>query len=139
MCHQQVYKRFPDWTATGLGFSDLVLLNVPSGAQVVPVHTYQTINHGVEPQANALGANNTCGACHSVGGMTGGPARMDLKGQLGYAVSTTIGWTANATTATSTCSNSCHSSKSASFTSLHSRSQHVNAGCRACHSQITGR
>ena len=27
-CHQEVYKRFPDWTETGLGFSDLILLNV---------------------------------------------------------------------------------------------------------------
>ncbi|HSD61214.1 MAG TPA: hypothetical protein VLC55_10215, partial [Burkholderiales bacterium] len=111
---------------------------LPSPAEAVAVHTYQTINHGVEPQANALGVNNTCGACHNVGGMTGGPARMDLKGQLGYRVRTTINWTANAS-GTSTCDPSCHGSNSASFTSLHSRSQHVSAGCNACHDQITGR
>jgi hypothetical protein len=28
MCHQEVYKRFPDWTAAGLGFSDFSLLNL---------------------------------------------------------------------------------------------------------------
>ncbi len=28
MCHQDAYKRFPDWTANGYGFSDLTLLNM---------------------------------------------------------------------------------------------------------------
>jgi hypothetical protein len=111
---------------------------LPSGAQVVPVHSYPTVNHGVDISTKALGVGNACGNCHSVNGLTGGPARMDLKGQLGYRVSTAIRWTVNAT-GTSTCSPSCHGSKSASFTSLHSRSQHVSAGCRACHDQITGR
>ena len=27
-CHQEVYKRFPDWTATGQGFTDFSLLNL---------------------------------------------------------------------------------------------------------------
>ena len=45
--------------------------------ELVPVHTYQTINHGVEPDDNAL----ACGQCHS--SMSGGPVRMDLE-QLGY-------------------------------------------------------
>jgi hypothetical protein len=110
----------------------------PVGSDVVAVHTYQTLNHGVEPQANSLGVNSACGTCHSVNGMSGGPARMDLKGQLGYAVSSSIGWTVN-TSGTSTCSNSCHGSKSASFVSFHERSQHIQRGCSSCHSQITGR
>jgi hypothetical protein len=44
----------------------------------VPVHTYQTINHGVEDEDNAL----ACGACHA--SLSGGPVRMDLQGALGY-------------------------------------------------------
>jgi hypothetical protein len=45
---------------------------------VVPVHTYQTINHGVEPSTSAL----ACGQCHdSLGAET---PRMDLQGELGY-------------------------------------------------------
>ena len=48
--------------------------------KLVEVHTFQTLNHGVEPSANAL----SCGACHA--SLAGGtPVRMDLKGQLGYA------------------------------------------------------
>ncbi len=31
-CHQEVYKRYPDWTASGQGFSDLMLLNVAEDA-----------------------------------------------------------------------------------------------------------
>jgi len=46
--------------------------------EVVQVHTYQTINHGVEVASNAL----ECGACHS--SYSGGPLRMDLQGELGY-------------------------------------------------------
>ena len=46
---------------------------------VVPVHTFQTINHGVEPEDNAL----SCGACHA--SKSGGQeVRLDLKGTLGY-------------------------------------------------------
>jgi len=44
----------------------------------VTVHTYQTINHGVEDHDNAL----DCGACHA--SEEGGPLRMDLQGDLGY-------------------------------------------------------
>ena len=47
---------------------------------LVPVHTYQTINHGVEPSDNAL----RCGQCHDSLGV--GAPRMDLQGQLGYAL-----------------------------------------------------
>jgi hypothetical protein len=42
--------------------------------RLVDVHTYQTINHGVEPAGAAL----TCDSCH------GPEARMDLQGELGY-------------------------------------------------------
>ena len=45
--------------------------------EIVPVHTYQTINHGVEAADSAL----ACGQCHVSGG---GQARMDLQGELGY-------------------------------------------------------
>jgi len=34
---------------------------MPRNVTVVPVHTYQTINHGVEREDNAL----ACGACHN--------------------------------------------------------------------------
>ncbi len=44
----------------------------------VPVHTYQTINHGVEDHDNAL----RCGQCHP--SLAGGPPRMALKTDLGY-------------------------------------------------------
>jgi hypothetical protein len=46
--------------------------------EVVGVHSFQSINHGVEVHDNAL----ECGACH--GSLSGGPVRMDLKGELGY-------------------------------------------------------
>jgi hypothetical protein len=46
--------------------------------EIVGVHTYQSINHGVEPEDNAL----ECGACHA--SLSGGPLRMDLTGALGY-------------------------------------------------------
>jgi hypothetical protein len=45
---------------------------------IVPVHTFQTISHGVEPADNAL----ECGACHSDYG--GGSVRMNLQADLGY-------------------------------------------------------
>jgi hypothetical protein len=44
---------------------------------LVAVHTFQTINHTVEPTYNAL----ECGQCHDV--YSGGPVRMDLV-SLGY-------------------------------------------------------
>jgi hypothetical protein len=53
-------------------------MELPAGIEVVAVHTFQTINHGVEPKGRALG----CGACHASEGT--GPPRMQLKGELGY-------------------------------------------------------
>ena len=46
---------------------------------LVDVHTFQTINHGVEDDDNAL----SCAECHS--SLSAGSAtRMDLQGKLGY-------------------------------------------------------
>jgi hypothetical protein len=53
--------------------------------QLVDVHTYQTLNHGVEDHDTAL----ACGQCHP--GLSGGPARMDLDGALGYALKDSAG------------------------------------------------
>lgn len=44
---------------------------------LVQIHTFQTINHGVEPTYNAL----KCGQCHE--SYSGGPERMNLQA-LGY-------------------------------------------------------
>lgn len=49
---------------------------------IVPVHTYQTINHGVEVKDNAL----QCGDCHHEDRYDGGPPRLDLQADLGYAL-----------------------------------------------------
>ena len=46
--------------------------------QLVDVHTFQTINHGVESHDTAL----ACGKCHA--SLSGGPVRVDLQGELGY-------------------------------------------------------
>ncbi len=48
--------------------------DMPLGTSTVAVHTYQTINHGVETTSSAL----DCSDCH------GSTARMDLQGDLGY-------------------------------------------------------
>jgi Cytochrome c bacterial len=47
---------------------------------IVPTHEFQTINHGVEPEENAL----RCSECHGSAGFSGGPARMDLWMDFGY-------------------------------------------------------
>ena len=49
-------------------------LEMPPNTTAVAVHTYQTINHGVEEENNAL----ECNDCH------GSTVRMDLQGELGY-------------------------------------------------------
>jgi hypothetical protein len=46
---------------------------------MVDVHTFQTINHGVEPTDNAL----DCMQCHQELSQ-GNPTQMDLQGDLGY-------------------------------------------------------
>lgn len=87
--------------------------------EIVAVHTYQSINHGVEPHDNAL----ACGACHS--SLPGGPLRMDLKGELGYQLKGP---------ASQVCSQ-CHGQKgNMSFATLHDK--HVRdkrKDCSTCH------
>jgi hypothetical protein len=106
---------------------------MPSGTEAVAVHTFQTVNHGVEPKANALGANGTCGTCHDVAAFTTGkPLRMYLERDMGYAV-TRAGITTG-TNGNYSCSVSgCHGTKTGNFTRIHELSKHRNAGCTACH------
>jgi hypothetical protein len=47
---------------------------------LVPIHTYQSINHGVEVADRAL----ECGDCHDDREYDGGPVRMDLQSDFGY-------------------------------------------------------
>jgi hypothetical protein len=95
------------------------------------VHTFQTINHGVEVQANALGAANQCGSCHTDRGaaMTGGPARMQLTGTggLGYDLR-------EPATATGLCNN-CHGSEAnPGLVGVHDRHRNrSNVTCSSCH------
>lgn len=113
-------------------------LEMPSGTNtsVVAVHTYQTINHGVEPQGDAL----NCGSCHS--SQNGGPLQMDL-GALGFGPRTLPSVVINTDQATlngnlnNICSQ-CHDNETGnndrSFTEVHNR--HVaseNKDCAACH------
>ena len=104
---------------------------------VVPVHTFQTINHGVEPAPSALGANNDCGTCHDVPGLStfagGKPLRMNLEAEMGYEVTRAGIGSTDPNNGDVTCSVSCHGTETANFTEIHERSQHRNAGCTACH------
>lgn len=115
---------------------------LPSGAQVVPVQTYQTINHGVEPRASALGAaiggTAQCGNCHtqdsSASALSGGPSRMALRGTggLGYDLRLPA-------TNTGLCVQ-CHEAKNnPGLIGIHDRSDHRNRNCSDCHVNITGR
>ncbi|MEW8648578.1 MAG: hypothetical protein AB2564_00335 [Candidatus Thiodiazotropha sp.] len=83
------------------------------------VHTFQTINHGVEDSSAALG----CGSCHA--SLAGGPLRMDLVNDLGYDLK---GSEAEVCT-------QCHENKgSMSFSKLHEK--HVKdkgVDCSTCH------
>lgn len=96
---------------------------------IVAVKTYQTINHGVEVEDNALG----CGACHSSYN-DGGPVRMDLKGKLGYQLK---GNYASKGASSDTCTQ-CHSVESKKegnyFSYIHDK--HVSdkgKDCSVCH------
>ena len=86
---------------------------------VKSVHTYQTINHGVEDASAAL----ECGACHA--SLSGGPLRMDLVNDLGYGLK---GAAAEVCT-------QCHENKGTmNFTNLHNK--HVSekgVDCSTCH------
>jgi hypothetical protein len=87
---------------------------------VKKVHTFQTLNHGVEDSSAAL----ECGACHA--SLSGGPLRMDLSNDLGYAIK---GSEAEVCT-------QCHENKgSMSFSKVHEK--HVKdkgIDCSTCHS-----
>lgn len=102
---------------SGLEQTDGMSVNDPY--EIVGVHTYQSINHGVEPESNAL----ACGACHS--SLSGGPVRMDLQGELGYELKGP----------TSVVCRQCHGSESnMSFTKIHDK--HVKdkrKDCSTCH------
>lgn len=83
---------------------------------LVDVHTYQTINHGVESEDNALG----CGECH------GADSRMDLKGELGYQLKASR---------QEVCTQCHKNKKSEGFNKNHAK--HVTdkgIDCSACHS-----
>ncbi|MEA3274513.1 MAG: hypothetical protein U9Q81_04305 [Pseudomonadota bacterium] len=88
---------------------------------VEPVHTYQTLNHGVESDDNAL----ECGDCHADSAFAGGPPRMDLQADLGYELKDD---------ASVVCSQ-CHEFKSSKgFEKNHGK--HVNEkgkDCSVCH------
>lgn len=86
---------------------------------IVPVVEYQTINHGVESATSAL----QCGACHS-SYVAGGPARMNLKADLGYSLKAPVA---------QLCSQ-CHQSETAGFFYVHDK--HVRDkgyDCSSCH------
>ncbi len=97
-----------------------LLSGMDGPASVVPVKEYQTINHGVEVSENAL----QCGACHS-SYTSGGPVRMNLQVNLGYAPKGP---------ATQVCSQ-CHGTKtSKGFVANHDK--HVRDkgyDCSTCH------
>ncbi|MDJ0805868.1 MAG: hypothetical protein QNJ78_03455 [Gammaproteobacteria bacterium] len=87
--------------------------------RVAHIHTFQTINHGVETSTAAL----DCGACHA--SLSGGPLRMDLVNDLGYGLKGD-----EATVCTQ-----CHGSEgSLNFTDVHQ--EHVTRerfDCSNCH------
>jgi len=83
------------------------------------VHTYQTINHQVEPSSNAL----QCSDCHEA--YAGGTPRMDLQGSLGYTPKQPL---------STTCSQ-CHDRENnPGFVEVHDK--HVageDIACSSCH------
>jgi hypothetical protein len=102
---------------------------IPSEALAVPVHTYQTLNHGVDVQTNALGANNQCNVCHTGAGNAANPKRMQLSGTGG------LGYDLRTDRDLVTCNNSgCHSRESnPGFVELHSKHRSEGVACSNCH------
>ena len=88
---------------------------------MVDVHTYQTIHHGVEDDDNAL----RCRDCHAPYNNNITPARIDLAGELGYALKAS----------SSQLCVSCHDRKeNRSFEGIHKK--HVKdkkMDCSLCH------
>ncbi|WP_083924662.1 PKD domain-containing protein [Lamprocystis purpurea] len=114
-------------------------LEMPPRTTTVPVFTYQTINHGVEPEDNALGGENAgCGSCHAA--LTGGPARMVMK-DLGYGLRTAPSAVIGTRVTTlngnlDAICGQCHSNKTEgrAFASVHNRHvQDKKKDCAACH------
>ena len=64
MCHQQVYKRFPDWTASGQGFSDFKLLNLAedSSGHLIPSVGNVVLRTGFQgiPNVNRTVTSSSC-------------------------------------------------------------------------------
>lgn len=87
---------------------------------LVNVHTYQTINHGVEDDSNAL----ECGDCH-MSYDNRGTVRMDLQGELGYELKAS---------SDQLCTD-CHEKKeSKGFEAIHNKHVHdKRVDCSACH------
>lgn len=109
-------------------------LEMPPNTTSVAVHTFQTINHGVEPRGDAL----NCGSCHA--SQSGGPLQMDL-GPLGYGPRTLPSVVTNTDQPTlngdlnNICSQ-CHGNETGGrgFDSVHSRHvQNLGKDCAACH------
>lgn len=92
--------------------------------EVAQVHTFQTINHGVEGSDAAL----DCGSCHD--SLSGGPLRMDLQQDLGYELKSQTDTYQGLPVCTQ-----CHGSEdSLSFSRVHT--EHViaeNIACQTCH------
>ena len=105
------------------------LADVPAPAEVVPVHTFQTLNHGVEVADNALGADSRCGNCHSDPGLNGGPPRMLFTGAggLGYELR-------EPATANGLCNNCHDAERNEGFVSLHNEHRgRRDVNCGSCH------
>jgi len=110
---------------------------MPPGTEAVAVHTYQTINHGVEPKTSAL----ACTSCHKA---LSANSRTDLKADYGYglrtgtsAVSGTL-FTGTLNGNLDNICSQCHNNKTRAsdraFTRVHNR--HVatrGKDCAACH------
>ena len=118
-------------------------LEMPLGTTTVPVFTYQTINHGVEPKDNALGGDVAgCGSCHQGLAPTGTKARLNT-GSLGYGlrrassavdITNTTPLNGNLDKICSQCHSNETSAQDRAFAEVHK--QHVSdkkKDCAACH------
>ncbi|MBP8284478.1 MAG: hypothetical protein KAX46_11315, partial [Chromatiaceae bacterium] len=118
-------------------------LEMPPGTTTVPVFTYQTINHGVEPKDNALGGDVAgCGSCHQALATTGTTARLDTD-SLGYGprteLSAVVGTNrtlldGNLDNICSQCHSNERDAQDRAFAEVHKR--HVSdkkRDCAACH------
>ena len=79
MIPHSTFKYFVTGDFTRSVEDGLLFAGLTGNWTLVDVHTYQTLNHGVEPKGNAL----NCGQCHEE--FSGGnPIRMDLQADFGY-------------------------------------------------------